>query len=84
MENSHNKFYFLEELINIIEQQDKLHSKKIKGNISYIREHFPEQLDELLGLIKEINWRINNTSYGISDIYFRNAIEDIINGRVNR
>lgn len=40
--------------------------------------------EKLLGLIKEINWRINNTSYGISDIYFRNAIEDIVNRRVNR
>ena len=39
--------------------------------------------EKLLGLIKEINWRINNTSYGVSDIYFRNAIEDIINKRGN-
>ena len=39
--------------------------------------------EKLLGLIKEINWRINNTSYGISDIYFRNAIEDIVNKRGN-
>jgi len=37
--------------------------------------------EKLLKLLKEINWRINNTSYGMSDIYFRNAIEDIINKR---
>jgi hypothetical protein len=40
--------------------------------------------EKLLGLVKEINWRIDNTSYGVRDIYFRNAIENIINGRVNK
>jgi len=40
--------------------------------------------EKLLGLIKEINWRIDNTSYGVSDIYFRNAIEGILNRRGNR
>ena len=40
--------------------------------------------EKLLKLIKEINWRIDNTSYGVSDIYFRYAIEDIVNRRVNR
>ena len=40
--------------------------------------------EKLLKLMQEINWRINNTSYGVSDIYFRNAIEDIVNRRVNR
>jgi hypothetical protein len=39
--------------------------------------------EKLLKLMQEINWRINNTSYGVSDIYFRNAIEDIINKRGN-
>ena len=71
MENSHNKFYFLEELINIIEQQDKLHSKKIKGNISYIREHFPEQLDELLGLIKAYFKNLGFDSERIANDYIR-------------
>lgn len=40
--------------------------------------------EKLLKLVKEINWRIDNTSYGVSDIYFRDAIENILNRRVNR
>jgi hypothetical protein len=40
--------------------------------------------EKLLGLVKEINWRINNTSYGMSDVYFRDAIETIINRRESR
>ena len=40
--------------------------------------------EKLLKLVKEINWRIKNTSYGISDIYFRNAIEAIIDRRTNK
>jgi len=71
MENSHKNFYFLEELISIIEQQDKLHSKKIQGNISYIREHFPEQLDELLGLIKAYFKNLDFDSERIANDYIR-------------
>ncbi len=52
MENTQNAVVFLEELVSEIEKKDKLHSKKINGNISYIKEHFPLQLDELLGLVK--------------------------------
>jgi hypothetical protein len=40
--------------------------------------------EKLLKLVKEINWRIANTSYGMSDVYFRDAIEDIVNRRTNR
>ena len=61
----------MEELINIIEQQDKLHSKKIMGNISYIREHFPEQLDELLGLIKAYFKNLGFDSDRIANDYIR-------------
>ena len=52
MENTQNAVAFLEELVSEIEKKDKLHSKKINGNISYIKEHFPAQLYELLGLVK--------------------------------
>jgi 2-polyprenyl-3-methyl-5-hydroxy-6-metoxy-1,4-benzoquinol methylase len=51
MENKKIAFVFLEELVSEIEKKDKLHSKKINGNISYIKENFPLQLDELLGLV---------------------------------
>jgi len=40
--------------------------------------------EKLIGLVKEINWRINNTSYGMGDIYFRDAIEAIIIRRESR
>lgn len=33
---------------------------------------------KLTTLLKELNWRIDNTSYGIHDIYFRDAIENIL------
>ena len=52
MENTQNAVVFLEELVSEIEKKDKLHSKKINGNISYIKEHFSAQLDELLSLVK--------------------------------
>ena len=40
--------------------------------------------EKLEKLLKEMNWRIANTSYGMSDIYFRDTIENIIIGRENR
>lgn len=52
MENEKKAVIFLEELVTEIEKKDKLHSKKIKSNISFIKEHYPEQLNELLGLVK--------------------------------
>lgn len=51
MENTQNAIVFLKELVSEIEKKDKLHSKKINGNISYIKKHFPTQLDEILGLV---------------------------------
>ena len=36
---------------------------------------------KLLDLIKEIDWRIKYTSYGMSDIYFKNYIESILDNR---
>jgi len=37
---------------------------------------------KLLELIKELNWRIRHTSYGINDIYLCNLIENIIHKRI--
>jgi hypothetical protein len=37
--------------------------------------------EKLLRLLNEINWRIDHTSYGMSDINFRNAVESILYNR---
>ncbi len=60
MENKQNAMVFLDEFVAEIEKKDKLHSKKIHSNISFLKEHFPAQLDELLGLVKAY---FNNLSY---------------------
>jgi len=36
---------------------------------------------KLSSLLKEIDWRIKYTSYGLSDIYFKNYIENILHNR---
>ena len=51
MKNTKNEIDFLIDLVSEIEKKDKLHSKKINGNISYLKEHFPVQLNELLSLV---------------------------------
>ena len=40
--------------------------------------------EKLEHLLSELNWRIKHTSYGMSDIYFRNSIEDILTNRETR
>ena len=40
--------------------------------------------EKLEHLLSELNWRIKHTSYGMSDIYFRNSIEDILINRETR
>lgn len=51
MENTQNSMAFLVELVEEIAKKDRLHSKKIHGNISFIKENYPTQLEELMGLI---------------------------------
>jgi hypothetical protein len=34
--------------------------------------------EKLQQLLEELDWRIEHTSYGVSDIQFRNDIEDIL------
>jgi len=36
---------------------------------------------KLFNIIKEIEWRIKYTSYGLNDIYLKNYIEDILHNR---
>jgi 2-polyprenyl-3-methyl-5-hydroxy-6-metoxy-1,4-benzoquinol methylase len=52
MENNNSSFLYLGKLIQEIEKQDKLHTKTIRANISYVTEHYSQQLEELLGLVK--------------------------------
>ena len=40
--------------------------------------------EKLEHLLSELNWRIKHSSYGMSDIYFRNDIEDILIKREER
>ena len=40
--------------------------------------------EKLLNLLKELDYRIKYTSYGMSDIYFREEIEYILNNRMER
>jgi 2-polyprenyl-3-methyl-5-hydroxy-6-metoxy-1,4-benzoquinol methylase len=52
MENKLNGFSFLDALVEEIDRKDKLHSKKIKGNIAFLKSEFPQQFQELVGLVK--------------------------------
>ena len=40
--------------------------------------------EKLQQLLEELDWRIEHTSYGVSDIQFRNDIEYILHEREER
>ena len=40
--------------------------------------------EKLENLLSELNWRIKHSSYGMSDIYFRDDIENILIEREER
>ena len=67
----HDAMTFLDEIVAEIEKKDKLHSKKINGNISFLREHFPSQLDELLGLVKAYFYDLSLTSERVAGDYLK-------------
>ena len=71
MGNIQNNVFFLEELVAEIDKKDKLHSKKINGNIAYVKEHFPAQLDELLGLVKAYFKNLGLDSERIASDYLK-------------
>jgi 2-polyprenyl-3-methyl-5-hydroxy-6-metoxy-1,4-benzoquinol methylase len=71
MENSSNNILFLEKLVSQIENKDKLHSKKIKSNIQFLSEHFPNQLDELIGLVKSYFINVGLSSERVADDYLK-------------
>lgn len=71
MQNIHNTVTFLEELVSEIEKKDKLHSKKINGNISFIKAHFPDQLEDLLGLVKTYFTNLELDTQRIANDYLK-------------
>lgn len=71
MENKQHTDVFLEALISEIEKKDKLHSKKINANVSYIKEHFPSELDELLGLVQSYFNDLGLDSERVADDYLK-------------
>lgn len=71
MKNIKNVIDFLTELVSEIEKKDKLHSKKINGNISYIKEHFPVQFNELLSLVNTYFINIGLDSERVASDYLK-------------
>ncbi len=71
MENKKSAFTFLDELVDEIAKKDKLHSKKINGNISFIKEKFPSQLEELVGLVQDYFKNLDLTSERIASDYLK-------------
>ena len=71
MENIQNAFAFLDQLVEEISKKDKLHSKKINGNISFIKENFPSQLEELIGLVKIYFDNLNLDSERVASDYLK-------------
>lgn len=78
MKQTYNINVFLEELVSEIEKKDKLHSKKIKGNISYIKEHYPVQLKELLSLVSSYFNNLGLNSERVASDYLK-MIKDMRN-----
>jgi 2-polyprenyl-3-methyl-5-hydroxy-6-metoxy-1,4-benzoquinol methylase len=52
LNNSSGSTEFLNSLVEEISTKDKLHAKKIKGNISSLVENYPNEFAELLGLVR--------------------------------
>ncbi len=71
MENKKSAFTFLDELVDEIAKKDKLHSKKINGNISFIKEKFPSQLEELVDLVQDYFKNLDLTSERIASDYLK-------------
>jgi 2-polyprenyl-3-methyl-5-hydroxy-6-metoxy-1,4-benzoquinol methylase len=69
MENNKNSIQFLDSLLEEIEKKDRLHAKKVKGNITDLKEKFPEQLEELVGLVKEYFKDLNHSPERIVSDY---------------
>ncbi len=51
MKNHSQSLIFLDEMLQQITKKDKLHSKRIEANIHFVKDSFPEEFAELLGLV---------------------------------
>ncbi len=71
MENKKNAFAFLTELADEIAAKDKLHSKKIAANISFLKQQFPEQFEELIGLVQGYFNNLQLTPSHIANDYLK-------------
>jgi len=71
MENKQGGFSFLDGIVNEITLKDKLHSKKVNANISFLKKHYPIQLQELIGLIENYFNSLRLTPQRIADDYLK-------------
>lgn len=71
MENVTDIDTFLTQLVDEISKKDRLHSKKITGNIAAVRSTHPEQFVELVSLIKKYFDRINHGPEQIASDYLK-------------
>ena len=71
MENTTLASKFLNDLLEEISKKDKLHSKKITGNINYVNEQFPNEFKELLGLVFGYYNDVNLLADKISSDYLK-------------
>lgn len=67
---------FLDQIINQIHVKDKLHSKKINGNLNVLLEQYPAQFKELLGLVHAYFSNRNIPVEQIADDYLK-MIDDM-------
>jgi len=71
MDNKLNGYSFLEALAEEIDRKDKLHSKKIRGNIAFLKKEFPQQFQELVGLVKTYFDNLNLTPNRVAGDYLK-------------
>ena len=62
---------FLDDLVEEISKKDKLHSKKIIGNISFLKSRYPEELEELTGMVRNYFINLNLGSERIAGDYLK-------------
>src|SRR5688572_10146164 len=76
MANNNNAFAFLTALADEIALKDKLHSKKINANIAVLKEQFPEQFPELIGLVENYFSKLDLSAERVASDYLK-VIKDM-------
>lgn len=67
---------FLQEIVTFIDRKDKLHSKKIEGNIDALLKQYPAQFEELLSLVSTYFGNRGMSTEQITDDYLK-MIDDM-------